>query len=117
MKEMTLATVIAVFEEMFGVWLFWGLVAAAAAITLAFVVTLLRDRGIESRKLVRAELLAPLGGILAVLFVMWVTSSGLRDIGGPVDWVVLLAIALAGAAGLTILGYVVQSLLRRRGSA
>lgn len=114
MKEMTLGTMIAVFEEMFGVWLFWGLVAAAAVITLAFVVALLRDRGLESRSLVRAELLAPVGAIAAVLFVQRVTSSGFSDIGGPIDWVVLLAIAVAGGVGLTILGYVVQSFLRAR---
>ncbi len=110
MEEMTLDTLIAVFEEMFGPWLFWTLVAIAALVTIAFIYVLIRDRGIESRKLVRAELTAPVGAIGAVLFVQWITNSGFRDIGGPIDWLVVLGIAVAGGVGLTILVYVAQAL-------
>ena len=37
MKELTLETLIAVWEEMFGRGLFWTMVALAALMTLAFV--------------------------------------------------------------------------------
>lgn len=114
MEDFTLTTLLAVFEEMFGRWLFWGLVALALAITLAFFYVLIRDRGLESRKLVRAELTAPVGAIAAILFVQWITNSAFRDIGGPIDWLVLLGIGVAGAGGLTLLIYVLQALATRR---
>lgn len=114
MKELTLETMIAVFEEIFGTALFWVLVAAAVAITLAFIWVLVRDRGLESRPLVRAALLVPVGAVAAVWFVQWITASGLADIGGPIDWVVLFAIAAAGGGGLMLLGYTVLALGRGR---
>ena len=78
MEEMSLATLIAVFEEMFGRALFWALVVAAVA------------------------------------FVMWVTKSRVADVGGPIDWIVLLGVAVVGAGGFSILVYVAQSLIRGR---
>jgi len=114
MKELTLDTLLAVFEEMFGVWLFWALVAAAGVVTVLFVYALIRDRGISSRRLVRAELTAPVGALGAILFVQYITNSGFSDVGGPIDWIVLALIGIAGAVGLMILVYTLQSLLRRR---
>ncbi len=117
MEEFSIGTLLAVFEEMFGVWLFWTLVAVAVVITLAFLYVLIRDRKLESRRLLRAELTAPVGAIAAILFVQWITNSGFRDIGGPIDWVVLLLIGLAGAGGLMILVYTAMALLGRRKEA
>jgi drug/metabolite transporter (DMT)-like permease len=117
MQEMTLDTILAVFEEMFGPALFWALVAVAALITLAFVYVLIRDRNLESRRFLRAELAAPVGAIAAILFVQWITNSGFRDVGGPIDWVVLLLIGVAGAGGLMILVYTGLALFGRRRDA
>lgn len=114
MKELTLETMVAVFQEIFGAALFWAMVAAAVAITAAFLWVLVRDRGLDSRPLVRSALLVPVGAVAAVWFVQQVTASGLADIGGPIDWVVLLAIAVAGGGGLMLLGYTVQALGRGR---
>lgn len=112
MKDMTLSTLLAVFEEMFGRGLFWAMVAVAAVITLAYLVVLVRDRAVSWRKFLLAQLSMPVGAIAAVWFVMAVTDSHMRDIGGPIDWLVLLGIAVAGAVGLAILVYTVQSFLR-----
>lgn len=116
MKELTLSTLLAVFEEMFGRALFWGLVAAALLVTVLFVLVLVREHRLESRRFLRAELTAPLGGIAAVAFVFWITNSGPANIGGPIDWVVLAAIALAGGGGLVMASYVLLGLLPRRRS-
>jgi hypothetical protein len=113
MKEMTLETLLAVFEEMFGRGLFWAMVVVAAVITLAFALMLLRERRLIAGRLLRAEISAPVGAVLAVLFVQWITSSGFRDVGGAIDMVVLLAIAAAGGVGFTILTYVAQGILAR----
>jgi hypothetical protein len=118
-KELSLSTFLAVFEEMFGRALFWGLLAAALLVTLVFLVMLLRERRLESRRFLRAELTAPLGAIAAVALVFWITNSGPANIGGPIDWVLLAAIAVAGGGGLVITSYVLLGLLpsRRREAA
>lgn len=114
MEDLTFDTLIAVFEEMFGFWLFWGLVVAAVLVAAAFVYVVVRDRGFDSRRLVRSELAFPVGAIAAILFVQWITNSGFSDVGGPIDWIVLIVIGLAGGIGLTILAYVSMALAGRR---
>ena len=112
MKELTLQTLIAVFEEMFGRGLFWALVAAAVVITAFYLYVLIRDRSLSMRKFLWAQLSMPAGAVAAVLFVFAVTDSGLRDLGGPIDVIVLLGIAGLGAVGMAILVYTAQSLIR-----
>jgi hypothetical protein len=112
MKDLDIATFVAVFQEMLGAWLY---VAAAAAVlaTLAFLWVLLRDRRIVSGRLVWSELLGVAGGVAAVLIMHAVTSSGFRDIGGPIDWVLTALIFLAGAAGTMVGVYALMGLTRR----
>lgn len=112
MEEFSLMTILAVFEEMFGRWLFWAMVLVAVAITAAYLYVLIRDRAMSMRKFLLAQLSMPVGGIAAVWFVLLMTNSSLRDIGGPIDWIVLLGVFVAGAVGFAILVYVVQSLMR-----
>jgi hypothetical protein len=112
MKELTLETLIAVFEEMFGGGLFWALIAAAAIVTALYLYVLIRDRAMSMRKFLWAQLSMPIGAIAAVMFVFGITDSALRDMGGPIDIIVLLGIAALGAVGMAILVYTAQSLLR-----
>lgn len=116
MKDLTLETLFAVFEEIFGAGVFWGMVTLAVLIGLAFIYVVVRDRRLEASRLLRAELWAPVGAIAAIVFVLYMTQSGLSDIGGPIDVIILIAIAVAGAVGLTILAYVVQALVGQRQS-
>ncbi|ARE41392.1 hypothetical protein RGUI_3251 [Rhodovulum sp. P5] len=113
MKELTLETLIAVFQEMFGTALFWSMVLVALLITFAFIFVLIRDRSIVGRYLARAELTAPIGALAAILFVQYMTNSGFSDIGGPIDLIVLTLTGVAGAGGLIFLAYVVQAFMRR----
>jgi hypothetical protein len=112
MEEFSLSTFLAVFEEMFGRGLFWTLVAVAVLFTLAWIYVLIRDRSLSMRKYLVAQLSMPFGAVAAVAFVLWITNSRLSDIGGPIDWLVLLGGAALGAVGLSIAVYVVQSLGR-----
>ena len=114
MEEFSLRTFVAVFEEMFGRGLFWAMVGIAALITLAWIRVLIRDRALSMRKYLVAQLSMPFGAVAAVAFVLWITNSRLADIGGPIDWLVLLGVAVLGAVGVSVLVYVVQSLGRRR---
>ncbi len=112
MKELTLETLIAVWEEMFGRGLFWAMVVMAALITVAYIYVLIRDRSMSMRKFLLAQLSMPVGAVAAVLFVQKMTSSGFSDIGGPIDVIVLLGVALAGAVGIAILVYTAQALIK-----
>lgn len=112
MKDLTFGTLLAVFEEIFGAGLFWTMAVLAAVIGVLFLFALVRDRGVEARRFVRAQLAAPIGAVASVVFVMFMTNSGLRDIGGPIDLIVLLMIGVGGAVGATLLAYLVQAYLR-----
>jgi uncharacterized integral membrane protein len=114
MKEFDVFVIAAVFEEMLGIWLWIGLAGAVLAV-LSLVFVLLRDRGIRPRRLIWSELVAILGGVAAVLIMQQVTHSGFRDIGGPIDWVVGIAIFAAGAVGTLVATYAVLGLARRLG--
>lgn len=114
MKELTFGTLIAVFEEIFGRGLFWAMVVAAVVVTMAYLYVLIRDRSISWRKFLLAQLSMPFGAVAAVVFVQAMTSSHFRDIGGPVDVIVLLGVAGVGAIGAAILVYTVQSLFFAR---
>lgn len=114
MEQLTFGTLIAVFEEIFGRALFWALVAAAVVVTLAYLYVLIRDRALSMRKFLMAQLSMPFGAVAAVVFVQAMTHSHLRDIGGPVDLIVLLGVAVMGAIGAAILVYTAQSLFRTK---
>ena len=112
MKDLTLTTMIAVFEEIFGSGLFWTMVAAAVLITVAYIYVLIRDRSMSMQKFLLAQLSMPFGAVAAVVFVQMMTNSGFSDIGGPIDIIVLLGVAALGAVGLAVLVYTIQSLMR-----
>lgn len=111
MQDLTLETLIAVFEEIFGRALFWGMVAVAVLVTVAYGFVLIRDRSVSWKKFLVAQLSMPVGAVLTVWFVMVMTKSHLADIGGPVDVIVVLGIAAMGALGMAILVYTLESLL------
>ncbi|QCO57499.1 hypothetical protein EOK75_17460 (plasmid) [Pseudorhodobacter turbinis] len=113
MEQLTFETMIAVFEEIFGRTLFWGMVAAAVVVTVAYLYVLIRDREMSMKKFLLAQISMPFGAIAAVLFVQTMTHSHFRDVGGPVDVIVLLGVAAMGAVGAAILVYTAQSLIRK----
>ena len=97
MQDLTFTTLIAVFEEIFGRGLFWAMVFAALIVTALYLFVLIRDRAVSWKKFLWAQLSMPFGAIAAVLFVQGMTRSGFADIGGPIDAIVLLAVAAGGA--------------------
>lgn len=113
MNDLTVRTIVAVFEEIFGRALFWAMVIVAVAVTVAYLYVLFRDRSVNWRKFLLAQISMPLGALGAVLFVQAATNSGFADIGGPIDVIVLIVIAAVGAIGIAILVYTAQSLMRR----
>ncbi|MCC6867200.1 MAG: DUF5368 domain-containing protein [Burkholderiales bacterium] len=106
MKELDPTVVLAVFQEMLGP-LLWVLIAVVVLGLLAFVMLLVHERRIVSRRLVGAEALGVIGGALALVLMAKVSSSGFTDAGGPADWFLIAAVFGAGLVGSTILVYTV----------
>lgn len=73
----------AVFQEMFGVPLFWGLVAAAVLVTLIYTAVLVRDRAVSWRKFLLAQVSMPVGAVAAVALLMAITNPSASDLGDP----------------------------------
>ncbi|WP_180901795.1 DUF5368 domain-containing protein [Martelella soudanensis] len=111
MKDLTIGTMIAVFEEIFGRYVFWIMVALIVLVTLAYFYVLIRDRAVSWKKFLLAQLSMPVGAVAAVWLLMATTHSQLSDMGGPVDVLVLLGVALAGAIGMAICVYTIGSLI------
>ena len=105
MKELTLSTLLAVFEELFGAWLFWGLVAIALAVTMALVIVLVRERRLQDAPADPFRANRHRGRDCCGL------AGPVRDelptsgIGGPIDAIIIIGIWVAGAAGTLVAIY------------
>ncbi|HTN31613.1 MAG TPA: DUF5368 domain-containing protein [Pseudomonas sp.] len=116
MKELDPMILLAVFLEMLGP-LLWLLLAVVLLGTAAFVALLVRERGIASSRLVRAQLAGLVGGVLALVLMAQVSSSGFTDAAGPIDWILIVLVYALGMLGSMVLVYTVAGwtrLLRRQ---
>lgn len=104
MKELDPLVFLAVFQEMLGPML-WVMLLAAVVAVVAFVALVMREKGIVSRRLVRAELLGLLGGVVALVIMAQVSSSGFTDAGGPADWFLIVLVYGVGLVATVILTY------------
>lgn len=111
MKDLTFGTILAVLEEIFGRGLFWLMVVTAGIISVGYIYVLMRDRHISWRKFLWAQVSMPFGAVAALWFVLAVTDSSIGDLGGPIDLIVFISVAVAGAIGLAVLVYTLKSLL------
>lgn len=113
MKELDPMVFLAVFQEMLGPML-WVMLLAALVAVVAFVALVMRERGIVSRRLVRAELLGLVGGVVALVIMAQVSSSGFTDAGGPADWVLIALVYGVGAVATVILTYAIMGWMNTR---
>jgi len=104
MKEFDPLIFLAVFQEMLGP-LLWLLVLLALGGTLAFLRLLVKEKGIVARRLVHAELAGLGGGVLALILMAKVSSSGFTDAGGPADWFLIALVFGLGLIGSAIVVY------------
>ncbi len=113
MKELDPMVFLAVFQDMLGPML-WVMLLVAVLGVAAFAALLVREGGLVSRRLVQSELLGLLGGVLALVIMARVSSSGFTDAGGPADWFLIALVYGVGAVATTILVYTVRGWLRPR---
>ncbi|MFA7437068.1 DUF5368 domain-containing protein [Castellaniella sp.] len=106
MNELDPLVLLAVFQEMLGP-LLWVLLAVVLLGTLAFAALLVRERRLVANRLVWAQAIGVLGGILALVLMAQVSSSGFADAGGPIDWLLIALVFFLGLVGTAILFYTV----------
>jgi len=68
-------------------------------------VLLLKDRGLHARRLIWSQVVGLLGGILALILMVQVSSSGYLRVGGPADWFLIALVYGAGFVVSTIIVY------------
>lgn len=106
MQELDLAVFLSVFQEMLGP-LLWVLLAVIVVGLVAFVALLIRERGLVSGRMIRSQLLGLLGGVLALVLMVKLSSSGFTDAGGPADWLLIALVFVIGLVCATIVFYTV----------
>ncbi len=104
MKELDFLSIISVFHEMLGGWL-WVLLALIIFGTFAFIALLLFERRIKSNRMVWSQAGGLFGGILAEIIMVNVSSSGFTDAGGPADWFLIALVFGLGFIGAMIIIY------------
>jgi uncharacterized membrane protein AbrB (regulator of aidB expression) len=113
MKELDPWVFVAVFQEMLGFWLWIYLIVAVVG-AVAFVSLLVRERTVVSRRLVQSELMGLLGGVVALVIMARVSSSGFTDAGGPADWFLIALVYGVGFVVTTVLLYTLMGWTRLR---
>ncbi len=113
MQELDLAVLWIVFDEMLGVWL-WPLLALVLFSVLGFAWSLVRERGLSTPRFVRAQAGGLVGGVLALITMAKVSSSGYTDAAGPIDWLLIGLVFGAGFVLVTLGLYAVVGCFGRR---
>ena len=113
MKELDPLIFWYVFQEMLGTPLLWLLIILIAGGTLAFLFLLLKERKIVARRVVIAQAIGAIGGVLALVLMAKVSSSGFTDAAGPADWILITLVFALGAIGATIVTYTTLGWCRR----
>lgn len=95
---------LAVFQEMLGA-LLWILAAIIIVGSAAFIMLLFKEKTIVAKRLMLSQLIGLFGGVLALILMVSVSSSGFTDAGGPIDWLLIGIIYGLGFIGTTIICY------------
>ncbi len=111
MKELDPFILLAVFQEMLGP-LLWLILAVVVVGTLAFLLLLVRERKIHSRRLMWSQLAGLFGGVMSLVIMAKVSASGYSDAAGPADWILLVLVFAVGAVGTTVLTYTIVGWVR-----
>jgi hypothetical protein len=111
MKDFSLVSVFAIAHDMFGPW-FWPAVIAGAAIALAFLVALIRQRGFRGAAARRAILIGVLGAIAAMAVAPFTTQASFANLHGVVDLVTLAMIGIGALVAVAVAAYAAFGFVR-----
>jgi len=104
MKNIDALVLIAVFQEMLGP-LLWLLLVTIALGSILFIALLFHERGLQPHRAIQSQAFGLLGGLAALGIMIYVSSSGFPDAGGPIDWLLIAVVFGVGLAGSAVLFY------------
>ncbi len=104
MQQVDFVTIMAVFQEMLGGWL-WVLLAIIVFGTLAFIALLMLEKGLIASRMIKSQAAGLVGGVVALFIMTLVSSSGFTDAGGPADWFLIAIVYGLGFVGSAIILY------------
>lgn len=106
MKDLDLFTLLAVSQEMLGP-LLWIMLIIIIVGTMTFLTLLVYEKRIVANRMILSQFGGFFGGILALVIMAKVSSSGFTDAGGPVDWFLIAMVFGLGFIGTTIILYAI----------
>lgn len=104
MNDYQVSMLIGILEIMLGV-LFWPLMIGIVVVTLLFIFLLVKERQVFSRRLLHSEIVGFFGGWFALWMMALLSESRFTDAGGPIDWLIIVAVYIIGFIGSAILWY------------
>ncbi len=110
MSEYQFSMLVSIMEIMLGAF-FWPLIIGVVLLTLLFIVLLLKERQVYSRRLLHAQILGIFGGWFALWMMALLSESRFTDAGGPIDWLVIIVVYVLGFFGTAILWYTIAGWL------
>lgn len=110
MSEYQFSMLVSIMEIMLGAF-FWPLIIGVVLLTLLFIVLLLKERQVFSRRLLHAQILGIFGGWFALWMMAVLSESRFTDAGGPIDWLVIIVVYILGFFGTAILWYTIAGCL------
>ncbi len=117
MEEFKISVFIAIFEELFGFWVFWSLLLLAVVGIGLFFYFLIKEKRNSAKDFAWAKWAAPITAVVSVPGMLWFTLADFSDIGGMTDVIFLGLIALFSALAATVLAYIAQSFLTSKDKA
>lgn len=111
MEEFKISVFIAIFEEMFGVFVWWSLVTLVILVAVLFLYFLIKEKRRSKEDFTIASIAAPLAGIAAIFIVLGLTSSSFSDLRGTIDYVIIAMVAIFSAIATLVSVYVAQSII------
>lgn len=104
MKTIEIAILWAVFHEMLGVWLWIGLCLTLLGLGI-FIRLIKSEQKWVYRRLLVSQAWGLLGGFISLIGIVWLSSSGFTDAGGPIDWLLIASIYMMGWLSSSIWAY------------
>lgn len=104
MNQLEFSMVWAVLQELFGGF-FYPLLIAVALLAVAFLALIAKDHKIVCKRYSWAKKAGFIGGFIALFIIFAISQSGLGDLGGPMDIIVLVLTYIGGFVATGILAY------------
>lgn len=104
MNKLEFSMVWAVIQELFG-GLFYPLLIAVALLAVAFIALIAKEKKMIHKRYSWAKKAGMVGGFIALILIFVISQSGLSDLGGAIDILIIIATYVGGFVATLITVY------------